>query len=78
MTGVGEASFAGLAPTCLDDLAPSARRSSWLGVFFAGIPVGGALGYVAGGVFADWSWRAGFLTEGVVVSRYSPAVLCGA
>lgn len=48
--GVGEASFAGLSPTVIDDKAPASSRNIWLGVFFSAIPVGAALGYIGSGV----------------------------
>jgi len=63
LTGVGEASFAGLAPTCIDDVAPPIHRTIWLSIFFSGIPLGGACGYIAGGWFAKVGWQIGFVTE---------------
>lgn len=63
VTGVGEASFAGLAPTCIDDVAPIAHRTIWLSVFFSGIPLGSAAGYIAGGYFAKVGWHLGFMFE---------------
>jgi MFS family permease len=66
LTGVGEASFAGLAPTCIDDVAPLRHRTIWLSFFFAGVPIGSALGYIAGGWFSAAGgpgWHLGFLLE---------------
>lgn len=63
LTGLAEASFASTAPTVIDDLATAKYRTSWLSCFYAMLPVGGALGYVAGSIFASVSWRVGFLTQ---------------
>jgi MFS family permease len=49
IVGVGEASYATLAPTIIDDLAKPASKNRWLAVFYVAIPVGSALGYVLGG-----------------------------
>lgn len=58
LSGVGEASFAGLAPTLIDDNAPGKRRTVWLAYFFAMIPFGGAAGYIVSGALSDdYSWR---------------------
>lgn len=69
LTGVGEASFAGLAPTCIDDVAPLAHRTIWLSFFFSGVPIGSALGYISGGWFAGGlGWHYGFLTEAMCMA----------
>jgi len=63
--GVGEASYATIAPTIIDDLAPAAKKSTWLAIFYAASPVGSALGYVVGGqVDAHWGWRSAFFVAG--------------
>ncbi len=63
--GVGEASYATIAPTLIDDLAPAAKKSTWLAVFYAASPIGSALGYVTGGlVEARMGWRAAFFVAG--------------
>lgn len=59
--GVGEASYATLAPTIIDDLTPPDRKGRALAIFYLAIPVGSALGYVIGGfIEARWGWRAAF------------------
>ena len=72
LTGVGEASFAGLAPACIDDVSPKRWRTLWLSFFYAGLPIGGAIGYIMGGelvhggvVFSivPVDWHTGFLLE---------------
>jgi MFS transporter, Spinster family, sphingosine-1-phosphate transporter len=59
--GVGEASYATLAPTIIDDLTPPEQKGRALAIFYLAIPVGSALGYVIGGfIEARWGWRAAF------------------
>ncbi|MEO8874117.1 MAG: MFS transporter [Polyangiaceae bacterium] len=63
--GVGEASYATIAPTIIDDLAPAEKKGKWLAIFYAAIPVGSALGYVVGGaVEKAFDWRAAFFVAG--------------
>jgi MFS family permease len=63
--GVGEGAYGPLAPTILSDCFPVAKRGKILAIFYAAIPVGGALGYALGGLFANIdpaheSWRWAF------------------
>ena len=63
--GVGEASYATIAPTMIDDLAPAGRKSTWLAIFYAASPIGSALGYVTGGLVEHaMGWRAAFFVAG--------------
>lgn len=63
--GVGEASYAVVTPSLLADCYPSDRRARTLGIFYAAIPVGTALGYILGGVIGEWhGWRAAFFIAG--------------
>src|SRR5262245_17363546 len=48
VVGVGEASFAVLAPTIIDDVTPPERKGSALSTFYLAIPLGYALGYIVG------------------------------
>jgi len=65
IVGVGEASYAVITPSVLSDCYPPERRARVLGIFYAAIPVGSALGYVVGGlVGAALGWRAAFLLAG--------------
>jgi MFS transporter, Spinster family, sphingosine-1-phosphate transporter len=61
MVGVGEATFGIFAPTVLADFYPDRERNRILSVFYLAIPVGAALGYLAGGEMGSlWGWRAPF------------------
>ena len=63
--GAGEASYAVVTPSLLSDCYPPDRRARMLGVFYAAIPVGSALGYIVGGVVGEASgWRAAFFIAG--------------
>jgi MFS family permease len=65
MTGVGEAGYGVVTPALLSDCYPPARRPAVLGIFYAAIPVGSALGYVVGGVIGQaLGWRQAFLVAG--------------
>jgi MFS transporter, Spinster family, sphingosine-1-phosphate transporter len=65
LVGLGEASYAVLAPAWLSDLFPKERRNNALTIFYAATPVGSALGYLVGGLaVADGGWREGFLWAG--------------
>jgi MFS family permease len=61
LVGVGEATFGIFAPAVLADFYPERERNRILSIFYLAIPVGAALGYVAGGELGMlWSWRAPF------------------
>ena len=63
--GVGEASYATLAPTIIDDITPPDQKSRTLAIFYLAIPVGSALGYLLGGfIEARWGWRTAFFVAG--------------
>jgi predicted MFS family arabinose efflux permease len=48
------------------DLYPRHQRSSAVAVFFAGVPLGMLLGFMAGGFIAGtWGWRAGFFAAAI-------------
>ncbi|MBX3202595.1 MAG: MFS transporter [Labilithrix sp.] len=65
VVGIGEASYATLAPTIIDDVTPPRRKGRALAVFYMATPVGAALGYLVGGfVESRWGWRAAFLVAG--------------
>jgi MFS family permease len=63
--GLGEASYATLAPTIIDDITPPERKGRALAYFYGATPFGAALGYLVGGfVEAHWGWRAAFFVSG--------------
>src|SRR5438105_10283953 len=63
--GIGEASYAVVTPSLLSDCYPAERRARMLGIFYAAIPVGSALGYILGGVVGEaYGWRATFFIAG--------------
>lgn len=63
--GVGEASYATLAPTIIDDISPPDKKGKMLAIFFLAVPVGSALGYLLGGYIQGvWGWRAAFFVGG--------------
>mmetsp|Transcript_27241 Transcript_27241/g.43832 ORF Transcript_27241/g.43832 Transcript_27241/m.43832 type:complete len:212 (-) Transcript_27241:1556-2191(-) len=73
-TGVGEASFACLAPPLIDLKAPKDKKSLWMAVFYIFIPVGYAFGYLLAGqwenihaVHGSVLWRTPFIFTGVIL-----------
>src|SRR5271170_6471022 len=61
LVGVGEATFGIFAPTVIADFYPERDRNRILSIFYVAIPLGAALGYVAGGQLGTlWGWRAPF------------------
>ena len=66
LMGIGEATYAVIAPTLIADLFPRKTRSRALAFFYLAIPLGAALGYVIGGwVHAVWGWRWAFRIVGL-------------
>ncbi len=61
LVGVGEATFSIFAPAVLADFYPERERNRILSAFYLAIPVGAALGYLAGGALGTrYGWRAPF------------------
>jgi MFS family permease len=66
MLGIGEASFGIFAPAMLADYYAEDRRNVVLTIFNVAIPVGAALGYLAGGVIGhSHGWRMAFIASAV-------------
>jgi MFS family permease len=62
LVGVGEATFGIYAPAVLADFYPDRDRNRILSIFYLAIPVGAALGYLAGGELGSLrGWRAPYL-----------------
>jgi MFS family permease len=63
--GFGEASYATLSPTIIDDLSDSTTKNRRLAIFFVAIPVGSALGYLLGGALEPIvGWRGALCVAG--------------
>lgn len=64
--GVGEAGCTPAAHSLIADLAPPEKRASAISFYSLGIPIGGLLGMVIGGLIADaYGWRVAFFVAGV-------------
>ena len=46
LVGIGEASYATIAPTIIADLFPAEKRLRMLSIFYMAMPLGSALGYI--------------------------------
>jgi MFS family permease len=63
--GVGEASYATLSPTIIDDISTPETKSRWLAVFYVATPVGSAFGFILGGLLdLHFGWRTAFFIAG--------------
>lgn len=63
LVGVGEASYAVLAPTIIADLYSGSERTRILGLYSASVPLGSAMGYIYAGEVArmlEWRWAFRF------------------
>jgi len=66
IVGIGEASYATIAPTLVADLFPLDRRGRMLSIFYLGLPVGSALGILLGGPLGEhFGWRVPFMLAGI-------------
>ncbi len=66
IVGIGEASYAAIAPTLVADLFPVERRGRMLSIFSAGLPFGVAAGYILGGSLGQhFGWRTPFMVAGI-------------
>lgn len=64
--GVGEAGCTPAAHSLIADLAPPEKRASAISFYSLGIPIGGLLGMVIGGLLADsYGWRVAFFAVGL-------------
>ena len=65
LVGLGEASYAVLAPIWIADLFTAERRNNAMTIFYTATPVGSALGYLLGGfALSHGGWRYGFFWAG--------------
>jgi len=66
IVGIGEASYATIAPTLVADLFPVERRGRMLSIFYLGLPVGSGLGILLGGPLGEqFGWRVPFMMAGI-------------
>jgi len=64
--GVGEAGCSPPAHSLLSDYFPSSRRATVLAIYSLGIPIGGGIGFLAGGWLDEFfDWRTAFIVVGV-------------
>ena len=64
--GVGEAGCSPPAHSMLSDYFPPERRATALGIYAAGIPIGSAIGLIAGGWIRETlGWREAFMIVGL-------------
>lgn len=75
LVGIGEAAYSTVGPALLCDHYEPQRRPFALSLFYAAIPVGSALSYIAAGLISqEWGWRAVFYAGGV--PGIAMAILC--
>ena len=62
VVGVGEGAYGPVASAMIADIYPPRNRGTVMAIFNLAIPVGSALGFVLGGVIADYAndWRPAF------------------
>jgi MFS family permease len=66
IVGIGEASYATIAPSLIADLFPIERRGKVLAIFNCALPVGSAGGIIVGAYFGHhFGWRTPFMLAGI-------------
>ncbi|OQR87520.1 Major Facilitator Superfamily (MFS), partial [Thraustotheca clavata] len=69
LSGAGESSFQAIAPPFIDEFAPENKHTFWLGIFYASIAVGQALGFsYSSAVASTIGWDMGFFITAVVMA----------
>jgi predicted MFS family arabinose efflux permease len=64
--GIGESCYGAISPSFVAERFPAERRSRVLALFSMAIPVGSALGYIAGGAIGEaFGWRKAFFIVGL-------------
>ncbi len=64
--GVGEAGCLPASHSLIGDYFPSSSRAKALAIFGLGLPLGGLVGMIVGGIAMDaWGWRAAFFIVGI-------------
>eukprot|EP00928_Gymnodinium_smaydae_P062285 TRINITY_DN46193_c0_g1_i1.p1 TRINITY_DN46193_c0_g1~~TRINITY_DN46193_c0_g1_i1.p1 ORF type:complete len:466 (-),score=56.69 TRINITY_DN46193_c0_g1_i1:95-1438(-) len=76
LTGIGEAAYCPLAPVIVRECAPEGRKSLFVGIYFASVYVGLAIGFFIPSFFAHWErGQAVFVCESILAI---PLILFGA
>jgi len=77
--GAGEAGFCSLAPPIIDDTAPPSSRSFFVAIYYSGVFVGMAAGFLIEAPFASWTTgRYAFFGEALMMAPYCIFILlCG-
>lgn len=66
LVGIGEASYAVIAPALISDYFRKEQRGRALSFFAIALPLGTAFGYILGGYLGEvYSWRSAFLIVGL-------------
>jgi MFS family permease len=64
--GIGESCYVAISPSFVAEHFPAEKRGSVLAYFSMAIPVGSALGYIAGGALGQrFGWRPAFFLAGL-------------
>jgi predicted MFS family arabinose efflux permease len=64
--GIGEAGGGAPSQSLIADYFPPERRSTALAFYAIGLPIGGVVGIITGGLVAQaWGWRAAFVVVGI-------------
>ncbi|HIF95099.1 MAG: MFS transporter [Myxococcales bacterium] len=64
--GIGEAGCSPPAHSLISDYFPSSKRATALAIYSLGIPIGGGIGYLAGGWIEQYfDWRTAFIVVGL-------------
>lgn len=74
LSGVGEAGFQCVAPPFILDLG-GRSGGRWIAVFYTAIPLGTAMGYPWGALFAasSWTWSGAFWMESLLMCPFALA-----
>merc|ERR1719296_537711 len=69
MSGVGEAGFQCIVPGLVAAAAPPSRKAIWMSALYTPIPVGTAMGYMLGAMFAasPMGWGGAFVSEALLM-----------
>lgn len=77
--GIGEAGCTPAAHSLIADTVPPEKRSSAIAFYGMGIPIGGLLGLIIGGIINDlYGWRAAFMivgAPGILLALVLPKII---